>query len=340
MTKHLLAGLSALALFTLAACGGNSTGGNPIAPPTPAPVAYQAQLVFKGPLAGAASSISTLSVGRSIQSMNQRGILAAPGATPVPIMVVSNIDAADGCGAAGCAGTNAQGFVQAIVSPQPSSAPVVVFSQTAPNAAIVATPSPGPSATPVPLPPGVTAEIGIGVSTATMVQSSGTATASVGAPVNQSPTTQVYEYMGIAADCEQRYSQTNSGPGWAWNGSVWVQVSDPTLADIYVTGSSCDGSFGIPGDSGTLHFPGGGTFVSSDTPFASVLASQWANSETSMPISALQIPNPDGSVNAELIAKTRSGAIFKVFPNVAGGSTGEKDYEGAIEVSGSSVDGF
>jgi len=49
--------------------------------------------------------------------------------------------------------------------------------------------------------------------------------------------------------------------------------------------------------------------------------------------------NPDGSQNSELLFKTRDAAhIVKAFPNVLAQSGGE--YSGAVQVSGSSVDGF
>ncbi|MHB8416412.1 MAG: hypothetical protein ACYDB1_13760, partial [Acidiferrobacteraceae bacterium] len=103
----------------------------------------------------------------------------------------------------------------------------------------------------------------------------------------------------------------------------------------------CDGAFAVPGDNGTLNFPGGGTLISTDSPFSALAASQWANTETSVGMAALMLQNADGSINAELIAKTRDGShIFKVFPNSVGGSAGDLDYEGAVEVAGAGVDGF
>ena len=338
MTKHLLAGLSALALFTLAACGGNSTGGNPIAPPTPAPVAYQAQLVFKGPLAGAASGISTLSTGRSIQSLNQRGILSSVGATPVPIMVLS--PNAPGTVLGGPQGSYG-GVVEVVVSPAPSSSPQVAFSQTNADAAISAPPTPQPGQTPFPYGANVVAVADVTGGNVVNAQSAGTATASITSPVNASPTTQVYAYQVVEINCLLQYP--GDADGFSWNGSTWTPETTIAASDLYNTDASsgCAAPFdsGI-GSTAMLHFPYGAVAISDDTPFSSLTASQWANSFTSISCATLMAPNPDGSLNAEILFKTATGAIAKLFPNSVGGNSIQCSIGGAIEVSGDSIDGF
>lgn len=323
--------------IALVACGGG--GGSGITPGTGGGgggggthVTYSARLVFVGPLAGARAQSAQIQP--ELQSLRPQD----DDSTPAPIMIASAISNNCNffCGVAG----NSQGVVEALVSPQPSMTPATSFSQTAADVELEPTPTPAPSATPAPLPSGVVAEDGVASNGATEVQTSGTATATIGDPVDESPTSPVYQYFAIAADCVSSQSPSGSGPGWAWNGSAWVQVSTPAQADVYVTGSSCDGNYNVGADGGTLHFPGGGVFVSTDTPFSSVSASQWSNAYTSMSIATLEIQNGDGSLNAELIAKTRGGAIFKLFPNSLGGSTGDMSFDGAIEVSGDSVDGF
>lgn len=321
----------ALACFTLAlaACGGNSTGGNPIAPPTPTPVAYQAQLVFKGPLAGAASGISTLSIGRSVQSMNQRGILAAPGATPAPIMVVTAL-AANGT-LDGSPSNIYGGTVQAVVSPAPSSSPSAAFSNTN-NAAVLGSISPAPT-----LPANVVAEQNVTSGNVVDTQSAGTVTATISSPVNQSVQTPVYAYAPISVTCENP-EPAGSAPGWAYVNSAWVTESTPAASDIYLTGPDCPGSFYAATADAALNFPGGGLLFSTDTPFSSLTASQWVATQTSVDMQTIDALNPDGSQNTELLAKTRGGAIFKLFPNSFGPVPG--DISGAIEVSGNSIDGF
>ncbi|MHB1770094.1 MAG: hypothetical protein ACYCPH_03430 [Minisyncoccota bacterium] len=336
-----IAGL-ALAILALAACGGggsSSGGGGGYVPPNPPPPAttYSASLRFVGPLDGVQIQ-SDLRQAQSVSPMSA--------ATPLPIMIMSPIENGY-IGGSIYVGTNQQGVVQAIVSPSPASTPTVTFSQTDASATIAPTPTPQPGITPPPLPAGVVAENGVASNGVDNVQASGVASAVIGSPVNQSPTTAIFQYMALGVDCIAPTGPIGvlpSGagePGWYYTGTGWAQTTDPTKADIYVTGSKCDGSFAVPGDNGTLNFPGGGTFISTDTPFSALTASQWANTETSVGISALMLQNADGSFTAELIAKTRDGLhTFKVFPNSFGGSAGDFDYEGAVEVSGAGVDGF
>lgn len=310
----------------LAACGGG--GSSPLTPPSPSPtnppVPYTSKLVFTGQLAG-----------RTIQSDLRRAMDASGTATPVPIMVVSPIS--NGCLGFDCVATG-NGTVQAVVSPEPSSAPTTTFSDTAPHVVMspAALSSPGP---------GVIAQADVSNDGTNNVQSSGTASATIGSPVNQTPTTQVYEYRALAAECVPGTYSNGYGPGYAWNGASWVVVSDPSQADIYVTGNGCSGNYNVAGDPGTLNFPGGGTFVSTDAAFSSLAASQWANTETSVLGSTLSTQNADGSTNSVLIAKTRGlngvpVATFKMFPNMLGSDNGGFNYIGAVEVSGVGVDGF
>ncbi len=333
--------VAALAISTLVACGGGgSSGGGGYTPPNPppattAPLAYAASLRFVGPLDGVAIQSDL----RAASSVSPLGA-----ATPIPIMIMSPIENGY-IGGSLYVGTAEQGVVQAVVSPAPNTTPSVTFSQTDPQANIGPTPSPQPSTTPIPLPTGVIAENGVGSNGANNIQASGVASAAIGSPVNQSPAIPVYQYMALGVDCTAPTSfghpTAQGGPGWYYTGTGWAMTADPTKADIYVTGFKCDGSYAVPGDNGTLHFPGGGTMLSTDTPFSAVSASQWTNAETSVGLSALMLQNADGSLNAELIAKTRDGLhVFKLFPNALGGSAGDLDDEGAVEVSGSGVDGF
>ncbi|MHB8406250.1 MAG: hypothetical protein ACYDCJ_12585, partial [Gammaproteobacteria bacterium] len=335
MKRLTLAGL-ALAILALAACGsggGSSGGGGYVPPPPPPATTYSASLRFVGPLDGVQIQ-SDLRQAQSVSPMSA--------ATPLPIMIMSPIENGY-IGGSIYVGTNQQGVVQAIVSPSPASTPTVTFSQTDASATIAPTPTPQPGITPPPLPAGVVAENGVASNGVDNVQASGVASAVIGSPVNKSPTTAIYQYMAVGVDCVSNRSSNpaSSGPGWYYTGAGWAQTTDPTKADIYVTGSKCDGSYAVPNDNGTLNFPGGGTLISTDTPFSALSASQWANTETSVGMAALMLQNADGSINAELIAKTRDGLhTFKVFPNAVGGSAGDLDYEGAVEVSGAGVDGF
>jgi hypothetical protein len=170
------------------------------------------------------------------------------------------------------------------------------------------------------------------------VQSSGTVTLSVGSPVNQMLVFTVYQYFPMAVLCNAGY---NGGyPGWMWSGTKWVSVGTPGQADLYVTSSSCTGAFAVSGDPGTLHFPGGGALFSQPlVAFYQYSATQWIPSETALSYASLETNQPCPYV---LIAKTRTGAIFKLFiaPESVQTPAGYAHLAGAIEVSGAGVDGF
>ncbi len=334
MTKHLLAGLSALAIVALAACGGGSSGSNPIAPPTTAPVSYQAQIVFKGPLAGSQSGVSTLSTGREIQSMNQRGILAAPGATPVPIMILSPNGPNDSF--MGSTDNAVGGIVSVVVSPEPQTPVSIAMSFSGVQPSVVPTNSPAPTYT---NPPGVVGVIGVAGSAAAVgTQAAGVATATVSAPVNQAPQTPIYEYQSIGLDCANIYP--NDFGGASWNGTTWVGASSPATADIYMTDTSpqCNAPWATASQP-TLNVPYGGVLFNNSTPCSSFTASQWSNTFTSIPMATVGTILPDYSMNAVLLFKTASGAIAKICPT-ATGNIQNPIYGGAIEVSGDSIDGF
>ena len=342
MTKHLLAGLSALAIVALAACGGGSSSSNPIAPPTTAPVAYQAQIVFKGPLAGSQSGVSTLSGYRDVQSMNQRGILAAPGATPVPIMVLSPDGPNDEF--MGGSANSSGGTAEAVVSPMPSDVPQVMFSVSGAGAVLAPTPSPAPGVTSAPGVVGATNVFGPGGSVDS--QSAGTVTATIANPVAQAPVTPVYDYESVALDCGNVFA--GDVPGVTWNGTAWISAASPSNADIYMTDTTTlnPGATQLPcpapwayGNQPILHTPYGGVAFNTDTPCAAFSASQWTNTFTEIPMATLGALMPDGSLNAVVLFKTSTGAIAKICP-VATGNGQQAFYGGAIEVSGAGVDGF
>ena len=338
MKSLFVVALAAVAAF-LVACGGggssSSSGGG--MPPTPAPVAYQAQIVFSGPMAGSQSGVGTLSVGREIQSMNRMPLAAG---TPAPIMVLSapNVE--------GGAGSSYGGTIQVYASPEPATPPAVTLSVTNPNAVITATPTPAPGQTPFPEPSGVVAVADVNGVVSATAQTAGTAKASLASPVFASASAQVYSYGVIEVNCigsinpdtglYQPQYPGDSG-GWQWNGTAWVADNNPATSDIYVTAPSpgCQGAF--VSSAPTLHAPYGATNISDDTDFAGISASQWTNAWTSIPASTLMTPNIDGSLNAIILFKTQSGAIAKLFPNAI---SSQGDIAGAIEVSGDSIDGF
>ena len=330
--------LSLSALAALAACGGGSSSSNPIAPPTTAPVAYQAQIVFKGPLAGSQSGVSTLSGYRDVQSMNQRGILSNVGPTPVPIMVLSpNAPGTVFGSPQGAYG----GTVEAVVSPEPSASPQVAFSSTNANAALSPAPTPAPGATPFNYGPGVVAVADVTGGSVVNAQSAGTATATIASPVNAAPTTQVYAYQAIEVNCLLQFP--GDAAGFSWNGSTWSPETTIAASDVYNTDASSGCAAPFDSGSGTtamIHFPYGAVAISDDTPFASLTASQWSNAFTAIDCATLTAPNPDGSIDAEILFKTANGSIAKIFPNSVGGNSIQCSLAGAIEVSGDSVDGF
>lgn len=336
----------ALATFFLAACGGGSSNPMPnpgptnaptqYPPPTNAPkIAYTAEIDFAGALGGA----------QTIQSGLRRVLSQGAPATPIPVQIVAPDYNGSNIGYDGCLGNDCavdQGEVLVIVSPAPSAMPTTTLSNDTPHTTVVPTPSPSPGTTPGPEPTGTVSVQTIQGDGTINVQTAGNIVATIGAPVNLAPTTAVYQYLGIALECniDPRYPD-GSSQGWKWTGTAWQADPDPSTADIYVTGSKCNDGYGVAGDPGTLRFPGGGTFLSDDTPFSSVPASAWANTYTSMPMqSVLDTPNPDGSDNALLVAKTRSGVVFKTYPLELGASAGTAIYVSGVDVSGAGPDGF
>lgn len=317
--------LALLIVGALAACSGGSPGGTPptAPPPTPTstpttvPVSYTARLAFKGALAQA-----------QIQGWLQRSPLADT--TPVPIMVLSTYTggpADDGFG----------GQVYAMVSPLPSTSPSVSYS-TSTDSAKLSTPNPSESA--LPLPSGAIGYAYVNGTNATS-PCSGTASATIGSPVNESPTTKVYCYVPIAVDCSYTPGTEGYGVGsglyyqhfgWQWNGTSWTPDDNATTADVYIDGPSCvdvNSSETVP----TIHIPGGDTRLSVATSFASVSATQWADSETSFTIA-------DANTDGFVIGKTRDGsATFKWFSNTLEPFPG--GMFGGIETSGGAPgDGF
>jgi hypothetical protein len=312
----------------LAACGGGSSGGTtPIVTPTSTPITYAAKIVFTGALAGAQA-------GSQIQA-DLRQIESGSG-TPPPIMVVSAPESGIDASVYG-------GEVDAVVSPYPSASPSVTFTQTNSAAAITTPAPPAEGQTPAPLPTGVIAQVNVNGTNAVQTQSAGTATATIGAPVSAAPTTPIYSYMSIALDCYASggIAGNNFGPyaahfGWQWTGTTWTPDDDVSTADIYIDGPGCAAPNPTEA-SMTVHVPAGDIRLTTDTPFSSVAASAWVNSETSFTILQAITTNPDGSNTGFVIGKTAGGAVFKLFPNALGTSAG---MFGGIEVSGDSVDGF
>lgn len=319
----------------LAACGSGPSGGpiptpRPTVSPTPTPtpkVQYTSAIVFSGALSG-----------RQIQAdLRQVELKALTSGTPPPIMVVSPIASN---GTIGGSSANAfGGTVQAEVSPLPSATPSVTFSTTTTD---VLFQTPDPSSSPQ-LPSGVVAQANVGSNpTVQNVQISASASAAIGSPVNQTPSDQVYEYKAISLECPNVTGipmNPGSAPAWAWDGSNWNPVTNLANADIYMTGPHCTGQYASSEVDTTIHYPGGGTLVSTDNAFNSLLASNYVNSTGSFAtLTQMIMQNGDGSENAEILFKAGT-VLVKLFPNsIQTGTT--PDFSGAIEVSGSSVDGF
>lgn len=326
--------LCAASLFLLTACGGGGGGGvsTPVPVATNAPPAYTSYLRFIGPMAGRTTLQAVIREARSLAPKDA--------ATPVPIMVVTS-DTANGNSPG--SGPAFGGQIEAVVSPMPSATNIpVTFSNTNSAATIAATPTPLPGQTPMPLPTGVIAVNNVNATAgATNIQTAGTATATIGSPVNQSPQVLVFSYKSISVDCDQ--TDIGSAAGWKYDASSasWVTVTDPAQADIYLIGPKCPGAFSAPTTSGyaQLNIPGGGLTQSTDNVFASIVASQCTNTETSVDMGFINTINPDGSQNTEVCAKTRDGLhVFKLFPNSFGPYPGS--IAGAVEIAGSGIDGF
>jgi hypothetical protein len=326
--KMFIVGLTLVA--ALVACGGGAT--SPVAPSTIAPASYTSKIVYLGALVGAQADLALRDRSNDVIHAYQTG------STPAPIMVTQPFYQGQTFATGGT--------VEALVSPLPSSTPQVTFSNTNTTTniqTVSTTPAPNGS-TPQPFPTGVVAEAVVSGSSV-MTQSSGTATANVGAPVNQAPSVPIYSYAGLAFDCTNAsgYGYGIAGGeytqdfGFQWNGSAWVPDNDPTTADVYIDGPSCEmmGSSNTSESGITMHIPGGDTRISTDTSYNTVSATQWQNAGTSFQLSLCLQLNADGSNDCLVVGKTRSGAIFKLWPNNVGFG-----YYGAIEVSGSSVDGF
>lgn len=325
--KRLLLPLTIAMAAMLAACSGGSGGGGgglvptPTPAPTATPVSYQTSILFVGGLAGN-------QIQGELRRPSDAGVSSS--SIPAPIMVVAPFFS--GLNTSGYGGT-----AYAVVSPLPSASPPTTFSQTNSNA-VLTTPAPAPSGqTPAPLPSGAIASAIITSGSTVQAQVAGTATATIGSPVNAAPSTAVYSYMSIGLACQDQFqwdAGNNNHWGWKWNGTTWVADDSPATDDIYIDGPACLRN--NPGEASTfVHVPGGDTRLSTDTAFYGVAASQWANSETSFAL--LSGTNPDGSSPYFVIGKTRDGQhTFKLYPNNAGPPL----YFGGIEVAGAGVDGF
>ena len=337
--KNLFKAMSLVAIVVLAACGSGGSG-SPVGgiPATPAPVVpvYQSQIVFTGALAGKQSGVSTLGVALAAPqtSLNKRSPFAAPGATPVPIMILSPNGPNDSF--MGSTDNAVGGIVSVVVSPEPQTPVSIAMSFSGVQPSVVPTNSPAPTYT---NPPGVVGVIGVAGSAAAVgTQAAGVATATVSAPVNQAPQTPIYEYQSIGLDCANIYP--NDFGGASWNGTTWVGASSPATADIYMTDTSpqCNAPWATASQP-TLNVPYGGVLFNNSTPCSSFTASQWSNTFTSIPMATVGTILPDYSMNAVLLFKTASGAIAKICPT-ATGNIQNPIYGGAIEVSGDSIDGF
>ena len=311
MRKSIL--IIGLCFLALTACGGGSSApGGTITPPTSPPVNYTATLKAVSPLGG--NQIQAFLTGIHPQSGT---------ATPVPIMVVQPTKSD---GSIGSIGSNTV-QVQVIVSPQPPSLVTPTFANA--NTHVILT-TPAPGRTP---PPGVYAVEYASADNTIGAQSSGAVVANIGMPVNQSPTIQSYSYPGFTVGCT-----VNSAPALKIVGTAFVSASDIASADIYATGPNCAGVFNSTGAQ-TIHFPGGGVMLSTYTPYVSVAATQWANTQTSSDIQTMMHQQPDGSFNALLVAKTRDGLhIFKVYPLQM--QSVPVELSGPVQVAGASIDGF
>lgn len=314
-----------VAAISFTACSGGGTPGVvPTTAPTLAPVAYNAQLLFGGTLAGSRST-------KSIDGHRHNSMIAplTAGATPVPIMIVNPATVSG-------VFSNTSGYgglAYAVVSPGPSSSPsaVVTDGSAYASAAPTANPSSAPSGT-------VATYVVTSNNTGVGQQSASTVSVALGSPVNQTPTTAVYSYMSIALGC---VGDPGTSPAYKWDGTTWQPQASSVGADIYLTGSKCtDAGFIDPTETyGTLHFPGGGSMLSTAVAYCDITAASWVNTQTTADLGVAITSNPDGSENGTVLAKTADGLhTFKFFPNDLGSYPGN-DY-GAIEVAGSSIDGF
>jgi hypothetical protein len=163
--------------------------------------------------------------------------------------------------------------VQAQASPAPSSYPTTVFTTTS-AAAVVPTPTADPSSPQ--LPPTVT------LTATNTAQGGKTVSATIGAPVSQTVSQNIIIYPRLTIYCDPSYNpQPGEFVGGAtWNGTTWIQATDISTADLYITGPACAGQYNDPNPD-TIHFPGGGNIASNTVSFDSLLASSWTNAQTS-----------------------------------------------------------
>lgn len=308
-------------VVALAACSGGSSGPGPL-PATPTPgatatpvsVMYTAKIVWAGPMAptGVPAIAALARTQNALQSSN---IL---------------LPAADTTSPASIGGQDGVAYVYAQVSPQPSAYPSTSFATTS-EATVVPTPTPDPSVSPdpsaSPLPPSVTL-------TATNIAQGGkTVSATLAAPVSQTVAQNIIIYPRLTVYCDPSYNpQAGEVVGGAtWNGTSWVQATDISTADLYITGYACvgsyhDGTVALGND--TIHFPAGGNVASNSVSFDSIVASSWTNAETS--------DLKTNIIGKVIVFKTASGAIAKVLMIVYG--NGAVSF--VVETHGQGLDSF
>ncbi|MDB5042160.1 MAG: hypothetical protein JWN27_2886 [Candidatus Eremiobacteraeota bacterium] len=338
--KRLIAGLALAA--GLAACGGgggSSPVPGPVATPTPSsqPVTYAAHIRWTGAMA-------------PVGALATQGLRhTSSTATPLPVMIAAQVcDLGQNCNNLPYSneGYPTHGAIITIdVSPAPSPSVAPSFAPVTGPAALAS-----PQASPSP-----------GTLAVTSTKAAGQDQVSVTVPISGSPVTQtttIEIYPGIAMGCGPAYTGLTSGA--SFSGGTMTSVTDPAVADVYVSGPYCTGNFYNATEAATtFHAPGGATLLAADTvAFIDIGSAAWRNDFIATPLT--QLP-PTGTTKWMLLVKTPLSYVKFSFVHggsadsvcttpplaptcAANGSAGftggiAGSIEGSWEQSGSSIDG-
>lgn len=296
-----------VAASTLAACsggGGSTGGGNPLPTSTPT-VTYSVKVKFTGGASLKSPQARLLSVRIQAHAMNSTGANQLPVELSLPPVTGSQYT-----------GEGTSGVASVVVSPQPTSTPIVAISTS--GVAVTTTPLPYASPGPTDPPRFTVAEGNINA------PATGQLTATVTAPTQMTVNVPIYAIQNGALACgaaqipgqDSQYHSADNVAGLAFASGQATVVTIKTQADLYFAcpNASAVGFNDATLTDATIFAPYGMVQESSlVAPFATLTAAQWSNAQTSITATALQsaLTNPT-TPNDEWLIQTASGKVVKI----------------------------